>query len=104
MDGALTEKAPAAAQAPAAAEDPVTPAATEASPAPAPRLAESTLNMAAAAIADQIPAPKVPVTSEETLIIAAVPAQGPVRAGEARPAADQVPDERAPNQERTSRR
>ena len=60
--------------------------------------------MPAAAKADEIPAPKVRVTSEGTMIMAPVPAQGPVRAGEARPAADQVPDERAANQERTSRR
>ena len=112
-DGALTEEAPAAPEAPGGAEAPAapeapadteTPAAAEASPAPALRLADSTLSMPAAAKADEIPAPQVRVTSEGTMIMAPVPAQGPVRAGEARPAADQVPDERAANQERTSRR
>ncbi len=55
-------------------------------------------------MADEIPTPKVQVTSEGTMIMAPVLVQGPVRAGEARPAADQVPDEHAANQERTSRR
>ena len=111
QEDARPEEAPAgteaaAANAPAAAGAPAgmqAPAAAGPSPAPALRLAESTLGNPAAAVADEIPAPKVQATPEGTLIMAPVPGRGPVRAGEARPAADQVPDERT-NQERTSRR
>ncbi len=102
----LAEETPAAAQAPA---DPQAPAdtetaAAEASPAPAVPLAESTLSMPAAAMADEIPAPNAQAAPEGTMIMAPVPAQGPGRAGKARPAAAQVQDERAADQERTIRR
>ncbi len=95
-------EAPAATQAPLSSDAPVsgvTLAATQAqSPgeallAPEPRLAESTLSMPAAAKADDIPAAKIQVTPEGTLVMPPVPGQGPVRAREARAAADQVPDE-----------
>ncbi len=80
------------------------PAAAGASPAPALRPADSTQSMPAAAMADEIPAQNAQAASEGTMIMAPVPRQGPARAGEARPAADHVTDERAANQQRTSRR
>ena len=106
-------EAPAAAQAPPAAESPAasgTPAAAEAPapgeapPAPAPRLADSTLSMPAALTADDMPAAKIQVNSEGTLIMPPVPGQGRGRAGKARAAADRTPDEHTSSQERTSRR
>jgi hypothetical protein len=106
-------EAPAAAQAPSAAESPAasgTPAAAEAPapgeapPAPAPRLADSTLSMPAALTADDMPAAKIQVNSEGMLIMPPVPGQGPGRAGKARAAADRTPDEHTSSQERTSRR
>ena len=49
-----------------------------------------------------MPAARIPVTPEGTLIMPPVPGQGPVRAGKARAAADRTPDEHTSNQERTS--
>ncbi len=68
-------------------------AVAEADPAPVPadgagraaakpaRPAESTLSMPASGAADGLPGPKTRVTSEGTLIMPSVPAQGPVPAG-----------------------
>ncbi len=53
---------------------------------------------------DDMPAAKVQVTSEGTLIMPPVAGRGPGRPGGARVAADQIPDEHTSSQERTSRR
>ena len=103
--------APAAGEARAAAEAPAAqapaaeaPAAAHAPLTPAPRAAEGTLSMPAVVTGDDVPAAKIQVTSEGTLIMPPVPGQGPDRPGGGRPAADQIPDEHTSSQERTSRR
>jgi hypothetical protein len=67
---------------------------------PAPRLADDTLSMPAA---DGMPVPKIPVTSDGTLIMRPVPDQGPVPAGEVLLAPDGIRDERAASQEQANR-
>ena len=62
------------------------------------------MSMPAVAAADDIPAAKIQVTSEGTLIMPPVPGQGPDRRGGARAAADQIPDEHTSSQQRTNRR
>ncbi len=51
-----------------------------------PEPAENTLSMAAGVTADEVPVLKLQVTTEGTLIMPAVPDQGPVPAGETLPA------------------
>ena len=53
---------------------------------------------------DGKPAARIQVTPEGTLIMPPVPGQGPGRAGGARAAAGQIPDEHTSSQERSSRR
>ena len=60
--------------------------------------------MPAVVTGDDMPAAKIQVTSEGTLIMPPVAGRGPGRPGGARVAADQIPDEHTSSQERTSRR
>ena len=62
------------------------------------------MSMPAVVTGDDVPAAKIQVASEGTLIMPPVPGQGPDRPGGARVAADQIPDEHTSSQERTSRR
>jgi hypothetical protein len=71
---------------------------------PAPRLADDTLSMPAGAAPDDMPVPKIQVTSEGTLIMRPVPDQGPAPADEALLAPDGIRDEPGAPQERTNRR
>jgi hypothetical protein len=71
---------------------------------PAPRLADDTLSMPAGVAPDDVPVPKIQVTSEGTLIMRPVPDQGPAPADEALLVPDGVRDEPAAGQERINRR
>jgi hypothetical protein len=84
--------------------EPAPASAERAAAAPAPRLADDTLSMPAAIATDDMPVPKIQVTSEGTLIMRPVPDQGPVPAGEVLLAPDGIREEPAASQERTSRR
>jgi hypothetical protein len=84
--------------------EPAPASAERAAAAPAPRRADDTLSMPAAIATDDMPVPKIQVTSEGTLIMRPVPDQGPVPAGEVLLAPDGIRDEPAARQERTNRR
>jgi hypothetical protein len=71
---------------------------------PAPRLADDTLSMPAGVAPDDVPVPKIQVTSEGTLIMRPVPDQGPAPADEALLVPDGIRDEPAAGQERINRR
>jgi hypothetical protein len=67
-------------------------------------VADDTLSMPAAVATDDMPAPKIQVTPEGTLIMRPVPDLGPVPAAEVLLAPDGIRDEPAASQERTNPR